>query len=305
MSGMLNLTKRLIFTTAAIAFAVRPAVAQDNAVGAIGNLFGALAQAGAKAKAQKGWAQVNPQTTQCVNTMFSSKNVTVDQLIEAGLAPNDKRLAPIMNACNAFLTAQLRTNFPCTVTNAKAEQVETTCNESFAKEVDGALVPISGDEVILAAANGEKVSAGNFETEEAQQARLASEQRQAAVERQKFATSPEGKRQAAANAALAAKKRQVFRYVDCVNYAQFQSGISSSLNDAGSFRYWKGIAGRLEGKMLSLAQSIAMPESEIQQYLENVSNPDIRSARRKTDADLLKWTDSKNRTCRAATGEKF
>ena len=175
----------------------------QSTIGALGNLFGALAQAGAKAKAEKGWAQVNPQMTQCVNTMLSGKNINVDQLVAAGMAPNDQRIAPIIAACNQFLNSKPRTNFACTVQNAKGQQVATTCNESYAKEVNGSLVALSGDDVLRAAANGDKLVAANFETVEAQNARLAEEQRQAAVERQRFLASPEGKRQVAAEAAQA------------------------------------------------------------------------------------------------------
>lgn len=189
----LGLVSKLLAVFALVGFASMPAKAQENSpqntIGAIGNLFGALAQAGAKANAERAWAKVNPQITQCANTMLSGKNVTVDQLIAAGLGPNDQRIAPIINACNAVLTAQLRTNFPCNVTNAKGQQIMTTCNESFAKEVDGSLVALSVDDVILAAGNGEKITAANFETLEAQNARLAEEKRQEQTEYQRNVTT--------------------------------------------------------------------------------------------------------------------
>jgi hypothetical protein len=174
---------------ALLAASTSPSLAQSNnqsTIGALGNLFGALAQAGAKSKAQKGWAQVNPQMTQCVNTMFSGKNVTVDHLIAAGIAPDDQRIVPVINACNQFLSAKPRTNFPCTVTNSKGQQVGTTCNESYAKEVNGSLVALSGDDVLKAVANGDKLVAANFETAEASAARLS-------AERSKYQVSPPNK----------------------------------------------------------------------------------------------------------------
>lgn len=106
-----------------LALSTAPVAAQSNrtqdGIGALGNLFGALAQAGAKSKAQKGWVQVGEQVRACVNTTLSSKNITVDQLIAAGIAPGDQRVAPLVTSCNQIMSAQLQTNIPCNVTNSK------------------------------------------------------------------------------------------------------------------------------------------------------------------------------------------
>lgn len=212
----------LIFTSATSAGAQSNQT--ENTINALGNLFGALAQAGAKANAKKKWGQVTPEVKQCLNLMLTSKNVSVDQFADAGIAPDDQRVAPAINACNQYLTTPLKTDFPCTVTNSKGEQVTTTCNESYAKEVDGALVPISGEDMLIAAGGGQKVVAGNFETTVAQKARLAQEEwasaeaqraeaarlagerREEEAQRAAFLASPEGKRQAATEAVLAKKR---------------------------------------------------------------------------------------------------
>lgn len=132
-------------------------------------------QAQSVSNTQREWRQVDPQVKQCINLMLSSKNVSVEQLGAAGIAPNDQHISPAINACNQYLATPLKTNVPCTVTNSKGLQVATTCNESYAKEVDGSLVPISGDEMLVAAGNGEKIAASLFETTVAQTARLAEE----------------------------------------------------------------------------------------------------------------------------------
>lgn len=187
-----------------------PAAAQSNrtqdGMGALGNLLGALAQAGAKSKAQKGWTQVSEQVRACVNTTLSSKNITVEQLIAAGIAPSDQRVAPLVTSCNQIMSAQLQTNIPCNVINSKGQQVSSTCNQVFAREVNGQVAAISRDDFLRAAGNGEKVQIALLETSMSHSARLQAEQRQADLERQKFLASPEGKRQVAA-AAAAEKKR--------------------------------------------------------------------------------------------------
>jgi|GEM_PF-6988998 len=198
----------LALTVSAASHAIVQSNSKQDPIGAIGNLFGTLAKAGAKSKAQKGWSQTSPEVKRCVNLMFSSKNVTVEQIAAEGIAPNDQRIAPIVNACNQFVTVQLRTNLPCTVTNSKGEQVNTTCMESYAKEENGSLVAISGEDFLRAAGNSEKVVSANFETADANAARLQAEQQQAAAElqkaqaeRQRLLASAEGTRQAAAEQA--------------------------------------------------------------------------------------------------------
>lgn len=186
----------------------------ENAVRGILGLFGTIAQEAAKSNARKKWDQTSPDIKQCVNTMFATKNVNVDQIIAAGISPTDQRIAPVVTLCQTVMTAKLRTDFACDVTNTKGQQVQTTCTQSFAKAVNGSLVPVTRDDFLRAAANGEKVEVGNFETTAAQNTRLAEERRlaeverrareaQAEAERQRFLASPEGKRQVAAEAARA------------------------------------------------------------------------------------------------------
>jgi len=189
----------------------------------LGDLIGMIANASAKSKAKKGWAQVAPEVHQCVNTMFASQNVKVEQFIAAGMSPTDANMAPIIELCQTVMAAQLKTNFACNVTNAKGQQVATTCSQSYAKEVNGKWASVSRDDFLRAAANDEKVTVGNFETAAAQNARLAEEKRlaqeaaakeeAARLERleaeKRFAASPEGKRQAAQRAAeKAARERR-------------------------------------------------------------------------------------------------
>lgn len=144
---------------------------------ALGDLIGMIANASAKSKAKKGWAQVGPEIHQCVNTMFASQNVKVEQFIAAGMSPTDANMAPVIELCQTVMTAQLKSNFACNVANAKGQQVPTTCFQSYAKAVNGKWVPVSRDDFLRAAANDEKVSVADFETQAAQTARLAEEKR--------------------------------------------------------------------------------------------------------------------------------
>jgi hypothetical protein len=190
---------------------ITPVSAQSNqtqeAIGTLGNLFGALAQAGAKSKAKKGWATTSEPVKVCVNMMLASKNLTVDKILAAGVAPTDQRVATLVTFCDQVLAAQLQTNIACNVSDSKGKPVSSTCNQVFAKNANGTIVEISRDDFIRAAGNGENVQIGVFETLVANAGRLQAErrdveakQREVEAERQRFLASPEGKRQAAAEA---------------------------------------------------------------------------------------------------------
>jgi len=162
---LMAIAYRAIATAAFMASTSPPAMAQSIHTDSV-----------AQANAQKMWEQVPPPVQRCVNLMFSSKKVAFDQIAEAGIAPDDQRISPVINACKQYLATSLRTNLQCTVPNSNGQQVATTCNESYAKEVDGSLMAISGDEMLIAAGNSEEISVQAFETIEAQKARLAEDE---------------------------------------------------------------------------------------------------------------------------------
>jgi hypothetical protein len=193
--------------------------AQDTA-GAIGNLFGALAKAGAKSKAQKGWAQISEPIRACLNTTLEPKKLTVEQLAAAGISPSDERISPLVTSCNQIMAAQLQTNIPCNVTNSKGQQVQSICNQVFAKDENGQIFEVSRDDFLRAAGNGEKVQIAVLELSSANSARLAEEQRLAEAERQAFLASPEGKRQAAAEATRRLEAEKASRQAQAASAAR-------------------------------------------------------------------------------------
>ncbi len=195
----ISLSVLLISATMPTAYA-QSRQAQDTA-GAIGNLFGALAKAGAKSKAQKGWAQISEPVKACLNITLESKKITVEQLLAAGISPSDERVSPLVTSCNQIMAAQLQTNIPCNVTNSKGQQVQSICNQVFAKDENGQIFEVSRDDFLRAAGNGEKVQIAVLELSSANSARLAEEERLAEAERQRFLASPEGKKHLAAEAA--------------------------------------------------------------------------------------------------------
>jgi hypothetical protein len=231
----------------------------------LGDLIGMIANASAKSKAKKRWAQVAPEVHQCVNTMFASRNVKVEQFIAAGMSPTDANMAPIIELCQTVMTAQLKTNFACNVANAKGQQVQTTCSQSFAKAVNGKWAPVSRDDFLRAAANDEQVTVTDFETAAANTARLAEEKRlaqEAAAreeaarrerlekeeeERRRFAASPEGKRQAAQR--LAEREAQERRFEQ--QRRQRPRGYKITCNGVASNSYYVEDPDKLNAKLIN------------------------------------------------------
>lgn len=166
-------------------------------------LIGMIGRVSAKSKAKKKWAQVGPDIQQCVNTYLESRKITVQQMIAEGLSPDHEKVTPIVTMCQTVMATQLKANFPCNVANAKGQQVPTTCVQSYAKAVNGKWVPVSRDDFLRAGSNNEQVTIADFETQAAQNTRLAEERRivqeaaaKAEEERLRFAASPAGKIQA-------------------------------------------------------------------------------------------------------------
>lgn len=135
----------------------------------------AVGQSDKVQEAQRGWAQTSEPIRACINTMFATKNLSVDQLIAAGIGPTDKRMAQLIISCNQILSAQLKSNIPCTVTNSMGQQVQSTCNQVFAKDENGTVSEISRDQFIRAVGNGEKVQIATLETLAANESRIAAE----------------------------------------------------------------------------------------------------------------------------------
>lgn len=186
---------------ALVAVIVTPAAAQykrqQDPIRAIGDLIGAAVQAGAKSKAERAWIKASQPLRSCVNTAFSSKNVAIEQLAEAGIPPSDQRIAPIIAFCDEINKTELQTNFVCNVTNSKGLQVSSFCNQEFAKDEGGLITEITRDEFIQRAGDGGKVQIAIVETAEAKRGRLAEEQRVVNAERQRYLNSREGMRAAA------------------------------------------------------------------------------------------------------------
>lgn len=263
------------------AFPAAPAFSQNdptaNAIGGIVGLFGAIGQAAARSNAQKKWDQVRQDVRTCVAITLSPRRIVMDQIIGAGIAPTDQRIAPIVNMCSAVIDTPLRNDFACTVKNSEGAEVETRCYESYAKTVNGSLVPISRQDVFDLAGRGEKVDSGNFEIDSARSARLQAEEQKAQAERQaqaeqaererqieqaradeerrRFLASPEGKKQLAAQRAEAAQalafRRATWDDFSCVGSVtssttgrilQDSNGIKVTLNIKKSGGYF-GITG--------------------------------------------------------------
>lgn len=225
-------TIKFISITSAVIVAMTTSVmaqsskAQDG-LAPLGELLGSIAQASAKAKAKKKWAAMDPQVNACVGNMFSAKNVTLDQIIDAGLAPNHQTISPVVNFCQVVLTTELKANFSCMTPNSRGEQVPTVCSEVYARDENGGFTRLTRDEFIRGAGAGEKVLVATLENIDANAARLQEEKRQAAADRERFLASPEGKKQAAAEALRASQEQASRRRIEAAEIARAKTAAAA------------------------------------------------------------------------------
>lgn len=134
-----------------------------------------LSQDSGRTRHQSGWLKVSEPIKSCVNAALSSKKITVSDLINSGVEPADKRIQPLISSCDQILKVKLELNFPCSVTNSKGVQVNSNCDQAFARNVNGTLVAVSLSEFMQAAGNGEAVQVANFETTAAKMSRINAE----------------------------------------------------------------------------------------------------------------------------------
>ncbi len=177
----------------------------------VSNLIGALTQAAARSKAKKEWAPIGTEVRQCVDLAFARHNLSVDTIINAGVSPSDQRVTPVVEFCKETANRQLRIEVPCSVKNDKGQEVQSLCSERFASNTGRGVTALTVEQYIQAAARGESVDVALFETDAAASARVQSEKQrdeEARLERERFLASPEGRRQAALEAARARQERE-------------------------------------------------------------------------------------------------
>lgn len=117
------------------------------------------------------WNDVSAPVKTCVNTAFSEENVTLDQIIAANITPNDQRTSAIVRYCIQTMAIELKKDFPCKVRDAQGQITESTCQQNFAKIVNGVPTSISRDDAIKASVRGEKVQVSTFQTPRESKAR--------------------------------------------------------------------------------------------------------------------------------------
>lgn len=198
----------LLAALAAATLGATPAAAQTNGTAnAVAGLFGALIQGAQQSAARKSWQAVTPEARSCVDTAISGKGLTVDQLVQAGIKPDDARVARITNFCQAVMARQLREDFPCQANDDSGQAVQTRCAEVFAERTGGRLRPVDRDTFIRLAASGGTVEVATTEMPAARDARLAAaREARAQAQQQAEASAREQQRLADLKAAEARRR---------------------------------------------------------------------------------------------------
>ena len=130
------------------------AFAQQNPFGQIlGGIFGGVKQQAAKRE----WKKVSPEKRECVDVAMAPKKLSIQKFIQGGIPPADVRLNDLMKFCQTMVQTKrsLKTNSKCRLPVPGGQKIETLCDETFAKKVNGRLVEISYLEAIRYGTSGQ------------------------------------------------------------------------------------------------------------------------------------------------------
>ncbi len=94
-------------------------------------LFSIAAQAQEYDTIRNAWNAFRPSQQICINAKLQDSDVTIDQLIDLGIGPDDARLGDIISGCNSLSAEDLKQNFECTIAN-EGTKILSWCDQAFA-----------------------------------------------------------------------------------------------------------------------------------------------------------------------------
>ena len=172
MLTVMPLRTRLIVLLGAILGAATsaPVAAQDQR--AIINLFGGLIGQAIQQSLRAEWAKIPPDQMSCINLGLSRQGESLQQLISAGVPPNDPRISGLRATCDRIAGSQLKQQISCPV-DGPAGQFVSWCDEDFAQEAgDGTVRRLGRPDAIRLAFSDQGVTTSLFERADAQTRRM-------------------------------------------------------------------------------------------------------------------------------------
>ena len=164
------LRKRFLLLSAVLSLSCSAASADDQQ--AILNLFGEFMGQAIQQSLRAEWAKVPPDQMFCINLGLSKQGASLQQLISAGVAPNDPRLSGLRATCNRISGGQLRQNVSCPIQVSDGE-FTSWCNEDFAqKTTDGTITRLNRQDAVQMAFSDAGVITSLFERGDARTRRM-------------------------------------------------------------------------------------------------------------------------------------
>ena len=120
-------------------------------------LFSIAAQAQEYDTIRNAWNAFRPSQQICINAKLQDSDVTIDQLIDLGIGPDDARLGDIISGCNSLSAEDLKQNFECTIAN-EGTKILSWCDQAFALlNPDGQYRQLSIDNAKILHSKGKEV----------------------------------------------------------------------------------------------------------------------------------------------------
>ena len=77
------------------------------------------------------WNSFRASQLSCINSKLQDSDVTIEQLMDIGIGPDDSRFSDIVVGCNTIAVENLKQNFECTINNEEAT-ILSWCDQEFA-----------------------------------------------------------------------------------------------------------------------------------------------------------------------------
>lgn len=121
---------------------------------------------------EQGWQSLTPAEYFCMELLLEKSDMSIEQMINAEIRPDDEIIATKRKSCNDFVNRKMEKSTECRL-NVDGRTFSTWCDESYSiRNSDGQATRIEGNDATRLWAEDEKIFIDRFERNDAKARRL-------------------------------------------------------------------------------------------------------------------------------------
>ena len=121
---------------------------------------------------EQGWQSLTPAEYFCMESLLEKSDMSIEQMINAEIGPDDEIIATKRKSCNDFVNRKMEKSTECRL-NVDGRTFSTWCDESYSiRNSDGQATRIEGNDATRLWAEDEKIFIDRFERNDAKARRL-------------------------------------------------------------------------------------------------------------------------------------